>query len=530
MLRRVRRQMEGVALLLLLPLAAGCSATVWRAHFIQPSEYHRVDPAVPFLKCHTQQGEVFVLDDWEVEEQERRIAGTGVRYDRDRKEVARGAFSVPFEDVRLLETNEPRSVTKNHMVVLGVMAGVSLAVTAACLANPKACFGSCPTFFALDEAGELALQAEGFSASVARSLEATDVDALYTARPEGISFELLMTNDALETHAVRSVRVLAAPRPEGGRVFRAGESFYPARLVLPPVGCRSGQGDCLAAVGSVDAQEYLSPADPEYLAAPETVELDFPYLEGSAGIVIAGRNSLLNTYLFYQVLAYMGLRAGDWLIELDRGDAKAIELASGVGRLLGAVEVSVQDRDGRWVPIGSFHEVGPIAREVQVVPIPPDVAAQLPSERWRVRLTLARGNWKIDFAGLAALEPPVSPAAIPLADVTRGGHTEPEALRLLLDPDAYLVTYPGDAYTLHFELPEGDSELFLESRGYYYEWMRREWLAEEDQGLAALALADPEATLRRLAPEYKKIEGRMEEYFWKSRVDRRGLAVGGGAP
>lgn len=80
--------------------------------------------------------------------------------------------------------------------------------TALCLANTKACFGSCPTFYASD--GErLALQGEGFSSAVARTLEQTDVDTLYTARPAGRELALTMTNDALETHFVRSVRVLS---------------------------------------------------------------------------------------------------------------------------------------------------------------------------------------------------------------------------------------------------------------------------------------------------------------------------------
>jgi hypothetical protein len=36
---------------------------------------------------------------------------------------------------------------------------------------------------------------------------------------------------------------------------------------------------------------------------------------------VVGRNSLLNTFLFYQALAYMGLEAGDWIRKLERGGA-----------------------------------------------------------------------------------------------------------------------------------------------------------------------------------------------------------------
>ena len=101
----------------------------------------------------------------------------------------------------------------------------------------------------------------------------------------------------------------------------------------------------------------------------------------------------------------------------------------------------------------------------------------------------------------------------------RDGHRDDRALTLLLEGERHLVTHPRDAYRLRFRLPPSDSplELFLESEGFYYEWMRGEWLAEEDPAMAALALADPAEALRRLAPAYKEQEGRLEQAFWASR-------------
>ena len=98
-----------------------------------------------------------------------------------------------------------------------------------------------------------------------------------------------------------------------------------------------------------------------------------------------------------------------------------------------------------------------------------------------------------------------------------------EALARLRDPNAYLVTYPRDAYRLRFELPPsptGEHELFLESRGFYTEWIRESWLAEENPARVVELLLDPAAALRRLAPDYKRIEKEMERIFWQSRVGR----------
>jgi hypothetical protein len=106
----------------------------------------------------------------------------------------------------------------------------------------------------------------------------------------------------------------------------------------------------------------------------------------------------------------------------------------------------------------------------------------------------------------------------PLA-VERGRARDERALSLLRDGERHLVTRAGDAYRLRFRLPEGPApfELFVESEGFYYEWMREEWLAEEDAALAALAVLDPGEALRRLAPLYKEKEGGLERSFWASR-------------
>ena len=77
--------------------------------------------------------------------------------------------------------------------------------------------------------------------------------------------------------------------------------------------------------------------------------------------------------------------------------------------------------------------------------------------------------------------------------------------------------------TFHFELPDAPErlELFLESRGYYLEWMRKEWEREQNLPRAALLFADPERALRELAPEFKAREPQLEDLFWRSRFAPR---------
>jgi hypothetical protein len=84
------------------------------------------------------------------------------------------------------------------------------------------------------------------------------------------------------------------------------------------------------------------------------------------------------------------------------------------------------------------------------------------------------------------------------------------------------VTFPGDEYTLAYRLPPdyANRELFLEARGYYLEWMREEWLAEENAAKAAHLFLDPAGAMRAMALEFKRREAEMEAVFWRSKYVR----------
>lgn len=495
---------------LLLCLAPACSHTEWRAQFGPTTGFTGGGQPGSFLKVHMVEGDLYVFDSWRVDPTV--LHGRGRHLDELRSHVETGEFHVPLEQIALLETNEPHTVTNAGPIVLGIVTGASLIVSAVCLTTPKACFGSCPTFYTDDGSGPT-LQAEGFSQSIARAFEATDVDTLEGARPRDGSLSVVMRNEALETHMVRHVNLLAAPRGEGRRVLRGGDRFFPTREILPPTACSTDAEDCLSLVSALDGQEHTTPTDGEDLAARQTIELVLPEASGDAGLVIAGRNSLVSTFLFYQMLAYLGRSAGEWLMALERSEAP-LEGGAELAWQLARIDVEMRDADGAWQPVGHYEEVGPIARDRQVIPLPTD----RPTGPIHVRLELTRGFWKLDELALALLDEPVPVVRIRPRAVRRRGDDDRRALRVLRDPQAQLVTYPGDAYTLIFDVPEGDHELFLESRGYYYEWMRAQWLEEENPRQAARFFFDTASVLRQLAPEYKRIEPEVERIFWQSRI------------
>ncbi len=441
------------------------------------------------------------------------VSGEGKMLDAHRSVLNEGHFSIALDSVAIFETNQV--YTSPSILSMAVVTGASAGLTAFCIINPKACFGSCPTFYVSDGKNPI-LQAEGFSSSIAPALEASDIDALYRAQPAEKTFQITMKNEALETHVVRYVDLLAVPRPQGGRVFATPDGeFWQARELIGPVHCQGPEGDCMKQLCSFDGFERKSQTDSSFLGAKEEVELDFENLpRGKLGLVIASRQSLLSTYLFYQGLAYLGNSVGDQLAQLARGDTLTRKRIGSIGQVLGGIEILQENMSGDWVSMTEINETGPLATDVKVVPLP-----TLGPGSHKIKLRLAKGYWRLDYAAVAVLETKVIPKRLQPSMVFRNSNPDQTATDILLDSSRVLVTLPGDAYTLTYILPDDYSnyELFLKSKGYYMEWMRDEWLAEENRGQAAMMFTNPRKALRQLAHKFKETEADMEELFWRSR-------------
>lgn len=509
------------------------------------------DWASPF-KAHLHSGEMVVFTTWEEDVEARLLVGTGDRYGPERDVAKWGTWELPVDSVALLEVGRKESAL-GYGTGLTLMASYTLmtsVITLSCLADPKSCFGSCPTFYLDDESGGERLVAEGFSSSVARALEATDLDDVrWTAGGGPVS--LRVRNEALETHAIRGLKLQAVPEFPGERVFATPDGrFVPAVSLHQPIRCSAPEGDCLSRVEAPDGLERFSVTDSSDLAARETVELEFarPHpseTDARLGLVLGARHTFVSTFLFYQTLAYLGRDAGLFLASLERGDEELLGRVRHVLGMLGGIRVEVLGADGDWHLAGILEEAGPLAADIHVLELGP-AADEGPI---RVRLDMTRGFWRLEYAALAEIGDEVAPRTLhPVAldrltpipvgagDAAEGAvepapgrpiGAAPGALAALLDPDRYLVTNPGDHYRVHFELPDPETgapfwRVFLESTGHYYEWMRAEWLEEESPARAALMLHRPEVMFRELAPAFKAMEADMEESFWNSRIRRDG--------
>jgi hypothetical protein len=492
--------------------AAGCVHRLQRTT-TRPDASATLDRQAPFLKAHLRDGAVLVLSGWTVDDTTRVVRGTGTRYDAQRTITGEGEHALALDSVVLFETNVARP--SGSIGALAVVSGLSAGLTVYCAANPKSCFGSCPTFYVTDGSRDL-LQAEGFSASIAPSLEARDVDVLWRARPSGREVRVDMVNEAYETHVVRYANLLVAPRAAGQRVLGDMTGAY-WRVTAPvaPARCTAAEGDCAATLAAFDGVERLSEADSTDLGTREVVELEFAVPPAQPALLLASRQSLLPTFVLYQGFAWLGSGVGEWMATLERRDRETVQRLEGPARALGGIDILVENARGGWDSLATVRETGPLAADARLVPLP-EVTNARPL---RVRLRLAKGAWRVDAASLVSRVARVTPERLAPAVVLRDGQVDDAARARLLDSLAPLTTFPGDRYTLVYRLP-GDAsahELFLETKGYYLEWMRAEWLAEEHRALAAALFLDPAGALRRLAPAFKREERTIEAAFWRSR-------------
>lgn len=473
---------------------------------------------LPYLKLHMKNGDLYVLENWIVNTKQDSITGNGNLFNPNRMSISDGKFSIPMNQIVLAETNQISSSTgAGTLVLLTLVTGI---FTVVCIANPKACFGSCPTFYAFN-GYDYIVQSEGFSSSISPALEEQDVDALYRIKPVSADFEVQLKNEAYETHIIRSANILAAPKPNGGRVFATSDGQYlQAVNISEASSIIAAEGDISEKLCSFDGVERFSEADSTDLAAKETIEVTFyrPASE-SMGIVIAARQTLLTTFLFYQTLSYMGTTAGDWLANVERNKNQFKQLLDNPRNVLGNIDVLIQNENAEWEKIGEVGETGPIATDIKIVPLTKISTCESEDSAIKLKLRMAKGLWRIDYVALADIIDEVTPQIIFPSTSSPEFANNRSVTELLANPDSVLITYPGDKYLLNYKLlPDYKNyELFVETQGYYLEWMRNEWLGEENVERVYQMFLNPKQFYKDLAPQFKKVEAEMEETFWSSK-------------
>jgi len=516
-------------LIVFVVILAGCTGTKLVRTFTSPEMLKNSTNPKEYTKIHLKDGGLYVLNDWIFNLTSDTIIGVGelYNYKRDRIRVISqdpsiqikkaNSFLIPESEIALVETSKVKN-HGGHIAALTIV-GVPLTVAAIyCLTNPKACFGSCPTFYALEN-GNWTMMAEGFSSSISPYFEKKDIDMLYWADEAQGEMSLKLTNEALETHVIRYVDLLAFPEAGGESVFATEKGqFYRTSKMISPISCKAEEGDCLSLVKDMDRKERFCGADPKNLSRKEEIIVSFNNdAQSELGFLVGSKQTLLTTHLFYQVMAYTGNYYGSLVSEVGNGNSLLNNRIQKLWDKLGGIEIFIQNEHNKWEKIDEINEMGPIASDVHLVKLP-----SMHKDKINIKLRLTKGLWRIDYLALARVTGEETPVRVKPHLVLKDDSIDHQTLTRLVKEDHPLVTMPGDQYELKYKFPSDCTyQFFLETKGYYLEWMRDNWLEEENLKKAAFALYFPRLFMRKAAPEYKKAEPQMEKIFWETKYVRQ---------
>ncbi len=410
---------------------------------------------------------------------------------------------VPMDSVVGVEAFETRLLAA-PTVLVSAAATAAGAFGTALLA--VALFGSCPTVYVNTPNG-LELQAEGFSYSVSPLMEHRDVDPLRVQPDHDGRVRLELRNEALETHYLNHIEVLAVRHANGTRVV-PDQSGRPVLLdgFVPISRARDRAGrDVRAELATADGRIFAS--DPAVIAAARAGDLD-DWIDidvsglppgDSVAVMLRLRNSLLNTVLLYEGMLG-GRDAIDWLADGLQHIAGTVELARWYNRTMG-IRASV-DGDARGTNTPSsgtvrMGDVGPIAfRDVALVlPRPSETSGFT-----RIRLRFVADNWRIDEARVAGKISRPAYAVLPVDSVVvpepargTGPFSDTAAVRMLADADdQYMETRPTQRMSLVFAVDSAalrehgataaqsmsGTTYLIAWQGWYREWIRGAWLSQ----------------------------------------------------
>jgi hypothetical protein len=489
---------------------------------------HKKKSDSTFLKAHDFNGNVYVfLGDWRIDTSIHIVSGSGHLYNAERNLINSGKLTVHSDSIILFETNQKlNKKTGGFIAAKTLLVTYNALIAGLCLSNPKACWGSCPTFYTKDNDNVFLANAEGFSNAISPGMEYEDIDDLGFKAEGCRDFSLTMKNEALETHVIDYVKLALIPASKGTQVFHGTDNqFYISTQSVSPERAVVDNKDITHHLLTKDGNEWTSLADKKNLATKEELHLEFNTdgfkKNAASGLVLTFRQTLMTTYMLYHAISYMGDEYSDIMSKLESDRDLKRKVYNTMYKSLGGVEVYFYDVfQKEWIYQGEYYETGPIANNTQILPFISKIREG--QNVTKIKLVFNKGLWRFDNVRLAVMEKSVEPEWVSPYILFMNDTSEVQKLQNLLSDGERLITFPGEVYQIQYNIPcnAENYHLFLASKGYYLEWMRSNWLKDKNLFKLNQMFKNPEKWLRKETENYTFYESQMEEDFKNSRIQQ----------
>lgn len=409
---------------------------------------------------------------------------------------------------------------------LNIFFGVPLTALAIyCLACPKCCFGSCPTVYIPSDSGYI-LEAELFSKSISRQLEDNDLDMLkYKVLSDG-NLKLKITNEALETHHINKFNLIAVSHPKATKVFQTNnDEIILINELIPAEQVISSSGKNISELLKTDDELYFRSDENKILELREKPVKDFIEVTSftkpgkeKVKMLIKYRNTLLTTTLLYDVvIGSQGINALEWTKKMNDDKFYAMQFKS-VYDLFSGLSIECKTNNN-WTEIGKYQDAGPINWKYSAAEIPVNSDGKI-----QIRLNFIPDNFMIDYIAIDTIDckdnfkvEKLDPVSI--TDFKNQTRNEIADL-ITADDNRYLITNPGDSYLIDYKIDkpfDNEISLFIESKGYYNEWIRGSWISNQNLNYT-FNLFDVQGTLNQLVTSWIENKDLLEEEFFNAKI------------
>ena len=460
------------------------------------------------------------------------IKGIGQLFNIDSSDGNYSKRTIPLENVATINYYEETTSGGRHLAsFLFSITGPPLAVLSLyCVSCPKCCFGSCPTIYTKGTDGYL-LETELFSECISRQLENSDVDLLSQKIDDCGYVELMIANEALETHYINKFELVAINHPIGTKLFPTfNDSLILVNSFTKPSQAYNSDGNDITDLIQKDDSEYYRTGTENINDFKNGILFDWIDINyNTVGenkkvkVVIKYRNTLLSTILLYDVvLASQGIEALEWTDRMNN-DADYASTFKMIYDDFSGIDI-LSGENNKWRKLGSLKDAGPITWRYAAIEVPVNEDGNL-----NLRFKFISDNMLIDYISIdtsSIINNNIKiDSALSFEIRNESDEIENNVDDLIQKDDKqYLITNPGDNYRLKYKfLKRNNTEqtLAIFSKGYYNEWIRGEWIREKGNNYK-FNLYDIHGTLSYLADSWILNKDIIEKEFFNNRIPLRG--------